>query len=176
MPPGQGRCSVPRPKDQPRRPRPCLRATRLSLLVSGLGPIGKIPYASGTWGSAAATLAAPFLFLPLPGFWRFVLLAALFFIGSKAATRTEILLGKKDPGHVVIDELVGQWITFLPFAVPTTFELLAGFLLFRAFDILKPPPVRASENWLPGGYGVMIDDVLAGVYACLCLGLLHWLR
>lgn len=149
---------------------------RLSLLVSGLGPIGKIPYAAGTWGSAAATLAAPLLFVPLSGFWRFAVLAALFYVGGVTATRTERLLGKKDPGHVVIDELLGQWLTFLPFAQPTTFELGAGFVLFRVFDILKPPPVRASENWLPGGYGVMIDDVLAGVYACLCLAVLHWLR
>lgn len=149
---------------------------RLALLVSGLGPIGKIPYASGTWGSAAATLAAPALFLPLPGFWRVVVLAALFYVGGIAATRTEKLLCKKDPGHVVIDELIGQWITFLPFASPTTFELVAGFFIFRAFDILKPPPVRASENWLPGGYGIIIDDVLAGIYASLCLAVLHWLR
>ncbi len=149
---------------------------KLSLLVSGLGPIGKIPYASGTWGSAAAVLAAPILFLPLPGLWRVLLLAALFWIGSRAATRTEVLLCRKDPSHVVIDELVGQWLTFLPLAHPSTFELTAGFFFFRAFDILKPPPVRASENWLPGGYGVMIDDVLAGIYACLCLSLLHWLR
>lgn len=149
---------------------------RLALLVSGLGPIGKIPYASGTWGSAAATLAAPALFLPLPGFWRVVVLAALFYVGGIAATRTEKLLCKKDPGHVVIDELIGQWITFLPFASPSTFELVAGFFLFRAFDILKPPPVRASENWLPGGYGIIIDDVLAGIYASLCLAVLHWLR
>ncbi len=149
---------------------------RLSLLVSGLGPIGKIPYAPGTWGSAVATLAAPILFLPQPGFWRVVTLLVIFFVGSAAATRTEKLLGRKDPGHVVIDELVGQWITFLPFAALPPLELLAGFFLFRAFDILKPRPVRASENWLPGGYGVMIDDVLAGVYACLCLSLLHALR
>uniref|UniRef100_I2Q302 Phosphatidylglycerophosphatase A-like protein n=1 Tax=Desulfovibrio sp. U5L TaxID=596152 RepID=I2Q302_9BACT len=149
---------------------------RLSLLVSGLGPIGKIPCAAGTWGSAVAVLAAPALFVPLPGFWRVVVLAALFYVGGVTATRTEKLLNKKDPGHVVIDELLGQWLTFLPFAAPTTFELAAGFVFFRAFDILKPPPVRASEHWLPGGYGVMIDDVLAGVYACLCLAVLHWLR
>jgi len=149
---------------------------RLCLLVSGLGPIGKIPYASGTWGSAAAVLTAPFLFLPLHPVLRFIILAALFYIGARTATRTEELLHKKDPSHVVIDELVGQWITLLPFASPSTFELVAAFFLFRVFDILKPPPVRASENWLPAGYGVMIDDVLAGIYACLCLTVLHWLR
>jgi len=149
---------------------------RLSLLIAGLGPIGKMPRAPGTWGSVVAVLVAPVLFLPLHGLLRLVLLAAIFYIGGKAATRTEELLQQKDPGRVVIDELLGQWITFLPFASPTTFELAAGFILFRVFDILKPPPIRASENWLPDGYGVMIDDVLAGVYACLCLAVLHWLR
>lgn len=149
---------------------------RVALLISGLGPIGKIPYASGTWGSAVAALAAPVLFLPLSGFWRIVFLAVLFVVGSITATRTEILLQRKDPSHVVIDELVGQWITYLPFAALPPLELAAGFFLFRAFDILKPPPVRASENWLPAGYGVMIDDVLAGIYAGICLALFHWLR
>ena len=149
---------------------------RLALLVSGLGPLGRMPYAQGTWGSAAAVLIAPLVFFPLPIWARIVLLVAVFFVGAKAAGRTEEILGRKDPGHVVIDELVGQWITLLPFAGPGPFELIAGFFLFRAFDILKPPPVRASEHWLPGGYGVMIDDVLAGVYACLCLIVLVWLR
>ena len=149
---------------------------RLSLLVTGLGPIGKIPYASGTWGSAAAALAAPALFLPLPGHWRVVILATLFWIGGVAGTRVEKLLNRKDPSHIVLDELIGQWITYLPFAALPPLELFVGFLLFRGFDILKPAPVRASENWLPGGYGVMIDDVLAGIYACLCLTIFHWLR
>jgi len=149
---------------------------RLSLLISGLGPIGKMPYASGTWGSAAAALTAPALFLPLPAIWRVVVLAAIFTIGAKTASRAEELLQEKDPGQVVIDELVGQWITFLPLASPPPFELAMGFCFFRLFDILKPAPIRASENWLPGGWGVMIDDVLAGIYAGLCLLILHWLR
>jgi len=152
------------------------KSDRLALLVSGLGPIGRMPGARGTWGSAAAVLIAPLCFLPLPFFARLAVLAIVFYVGAKAADRTEIILGVKDPGHVVIDELVGQWLTFLPLAAPTTFELVAGFFLFRAFDILKPPPVRASENWLPGGMGVMIDDVLAGIYAGACLLVLIWLR
>ena len=152
------------------------KSDRLALIVSGLGPIGRMPGARGTWGSAAAVLVAPALFLPLPFLARLLVLAVIFYVGAKAADRAEIILGVKDPGHVVIDELLGQWLTFLPLAAPTTFELVAGFFLFRAFDILKPPPVRASENWLPGGQGVMIDDVLAGIYAGLCLLALIWLR
>lgn len=114
--------------------------------------------------------------MPLPVWGRVLLLLALFFLGSETGTRVEQLLGQKDPSRVVIDELVGQWLTILPLAAPTTFELVAAFVLFRFFDIAKPAPVRASENWLPGGYGIMIDDVLAGIYAAIVLGLIHWLR
>jgi Phosphatidylglycerophosphatase A and related proteins len=65
--------------------------------------------------------------------------------------------------------VLGQWITYAPFAVLSWRGLLAGFVLFRIFDMLKPWPVNASENWLPGGYGIMIDDAVAAVYAALCL-------
>lgn len=149
---------------------------RLSLLVSTLGPVGKMPCAPGTWGSAAALMAAPLLFLPFPLFWRIVILAVVFVGGGLAATRAERLLGTKDPGCVVIDEVLGQWMTLLPLAAPSPFELLLGFVLFRTFDILKPQPVRASERWLPDGYGIMIDDALAGVYAGICLLLVNALR
>jgi phosphatidylglycerophosphatase A len=151
-------------------------ADSICLFLATLGPIGRIPPAPGTWGSAVAVLAAPLLFLPLTPLWRILLLVALFGLGSLVAGRAEKLLHEKDPGQVIIDEVVGQWLVFLPFAAPTAFELGVGFVLFRLFDVTKPPPVRASENWLPGGAGVMIDDVLAGLYACLGLALLHWLR
>ena len=77
---------------------------------------------------------------------------------------------------MVIDEVLGQWVAFLPLAVPTTFELAIGFVFFRLCDITKPQPVRAAENWLPDGYGVMLDDLLAGIYAMLGLLVVHWLR
>ena len=72
---------------------------------------------------------------------------------------------------VVIDELVGAWIAILPFAFSWTL-MLCAFVLFRFFDILKPWPVKASENWLPAGWGVMVDDVVGGVMAMICLCLL----
>lgn len=147
---------------------------KIALNFCGLGPIGRIPVASGTFGSAAAVLLAPWLFLPLSVPLRLALLILLFVFGGLAGTRVEALLDRKDPGHVVIDEVIGQWVTFLPFAALTVPEMAAGFFLFRGFDILKPPPVRASECWLPGGYGIMIDDVLAGLYACACLALWRW--
>jgi phosphatidylglycerophosphatase A len=76
---------------------------------------------------------------------------------------------------VVIDELVGVWLVLLPFPHPSFFLVLAAFVLFRIFDIAKPWPVKASEDWLPAGYGVMIDDVVAGLWALLCLSVLAWM-
>jgi len=145
----------------------------LCIHVSRLGPFGCSPKAPGTAGSAAAMLAAPLLFMPLSPGWRVAVLLAVFLLGSLAVTRAESLLGKKDPGEIVLDELLGQWLTYLPFAALSWGWLLIGFVLFRVFDILKPYPVRNAEHWLPGGWGVMIDDVIAGLYAMLCLGLLR---
>ncbi len=141
-----------------------------------LGPAGLSPKAPGTAGSFLATLLAPFLFLPLSLPWRLTLLLILFLVGGFAASRAEVLLQRQDPGCVVIDELVGQWIAMLglgSFSSASTWRdvvlLLVVFLFFRFFDILKPWPVHASESWLPAGWGIMIDDVLAGVWALLCV-------
>ncbi len=146
----------------------------LCLQVSRLGPCGLSPKAPGTVGSAAAALTAPLFFLPLPLHWRILVLAALFILGSLAATRAETLLGRKDPGEVVVDELFGQWLTLLPFSDLGWGWIIIGFGLFRLFDILKPCPVRNAEHWLPAGWGVMIDDGIAGMYALLCLGALRF--
>ena len=148
---------------------------RCILALCRLGVAGLAPKAPGTWGTALACLLAPWLFLPL-GFWgRLCLLAGIFFVGSLAATRAEILLGRKDPGEVVIDELLGVWLALLPFTLVDGWLMLAAFVLFRFFDIAKPWPVRAAENWLPAGFGVMLDDAAAGLWAMLCLGGLHWM-
>jgi len=146
---------------------------RASLAVSTLGPIGHLPKAPGTWGSLAAVIAAPWIFLPFSPQIRLYILGAIFLVGGLAAHRAEKILGKKDPGIVVIDEVLGQWACFFPFTFqftgPSVWHLLIGFALFRAFDILKPWPIRRSETWLPGGFGVMLDDLIAGAYAALCL-------
>lgn len=134
-----------------------------------LGGAGLAPSAPGTWGTALATLLAPILFCPLSFMGRGMVLAGLFVLGGIAASRAEILLGRTDPGEVVIDELVGLWLVLLPFKDPSLPLLVAAFLLFRFFDILKPWPVSASENWLPAGFGVMLDDVVAGLLAMCCL-------
>jgi phosphatidylglycerophosphatase A len=99
-----------------------------------------------------------------------LLIAVVVAIGIPAATLEERGCGKKDPSHVVIDEVAGQLLTLV--ACPMVWPaLLAGFILFRAFDIVKPPPVRSLER-LPEGTGIVVDDLGAGVYALIVLQLL----
>lgn len=155
--------------------------TRLSLTdtlllnTATLWIAGRGPKAPGTWGSLVAMLLAPFAFLPLSMGYRALALAAIFVLGSFAASRAEIILGKKDPGSVVIDELLGLWTVYLFFPQLSPLLLFLGFVLFRIFDIAKPWPIHASETWLPGGWSVMLDDVIGGIYGGLCLGLVHFL-
>ena len=134
--------------------------------LATLGPVGRFRPAPGTWGSAAALL--PAAALALGGNWLLeigVVIACI--IGVKAAAIYEVHSGKKDASEVVIDELAGQWIALL--VVPPDWRWwLAAFVLFRLFDIVKPGPVRMAER-LPGGIGVMVDDVVAGVLAAALL-------
>lgn len=151
-------------------------ADRLALALATLGPVGRMPKAPGTWGSAAATLAAPWCFLPLPLPARLGALGCVLLLGAWAAGRAGRLLGDEDPGCVVVDELLGQWAAFAPFfltglsgpsgwSLAAAWELVALFALFRLFDILKPWPIRAVERGVRGGLGVMLDDLLAGAFA-----------
>ena len=150
-------------------PRPASLMDALALHLATLGPAGRMPKAPGTWGSLAAAVLAPFLFLPLPFLARLAALLLLFPAGAWSAGRAEHVLGRKDPGHVVVDELWGQWIAILPLAAAEAYWIIPAFLLFRLFDIAKPWPVRASERWLPGGWGIMIDDGFAGLYAMIAV-------
>jgi len=135
--------------------------------------IGRLRPGPGTWGSAAAVLLWAVIAQWIPVALRTEVLAALAVmavaLGIPAATRFARASGLKDPQSVVIDEVAGQWIALL-FAPVSWRTLLAGFILFRAFDILKPPPVRQLER-LPEGTGIVIDDVAAGLYALLIMQL-----
>ena len=121
-----------------------------------------IPGTAGTLASLPLVLAAA-AFLPLPGYAALTLGVAL--LGIWAAGRAARVLGLKDPGDVVIDETAGLFVTFLGIPVGWTAAVL-GFVCFRAMDILKPPPARQAER-LPSGWGIMLDDLMAGVYANL---------
>lgn len=146
-------------------------------IACGIGS-GLSPVAPGTAGSAAALL--PWLALrELP--WPFVLalIAAVFLLGVWASDRVAARLGIADPGCIVIDEFVGQWLALLPLLLwprpSAALWTLVGFALFRAFDVLKPWPVSWADRRVKGGVGVMLDDLLAGALAGLLLaGLLHW--
>jgi len=145
---------------------------KLAVALATLGPVGHFPKAPGTWGSLASVIAAPWLFLSMPLWWRVLALAAVLAVGTWACGRAEVFYEKKDPGCVVLDELFGQWLTLLFFpGLPIGFLLLA-FVLFRIFDILKPWPVRWAETAFPDGLGVMMDDGVAGLYALACLHLI----
>jgi phosphatidylglycerophosphatase A len=113
----------------------------------------------------------------LPAGWQLPVNLLLIVIsvafGIPAATLEARGCGRKDPSHVVIDEVAGQLVTLL--ACPIRWQaLLAGFVLFRLFDILKPPPIRSLER-LPEGTGIVVDDLGAGVYGLIVLqALLHF--
>jgi len=149
------------------------RMSRLALLISSFGYSGTFPFAPGTAGSAAALA----VFIAVRAIGSPVLEALVIFVlaglGVWSATITARDLGVADPGVVVIDEVVGMLITlaFMPLGWG---GVLAGFVLFRLFDIIKPYPCGRAER-LPGGWGIMADDVLAGAYANIVLRVACWL-
>jgi phosphatidylglycerophosphatase A len=153
------------------------RAPVWATLVATFFGVGYFKPGPGTWGSATAVLlwAALAHQLPQPARTFTVIVLAFFvtLIGIPAATTVARAFAKKDPQFVVIDEVAGQLITLI--SAPLTWKtFLAGFILFRAFDIVKPPPVRQLEK-LPEGTGIVLDDVAAGLYALGVMQLfLHW--
>lgn len=146
---------------------------RLAMLIAlGFG-IGKIPLAPGTAGSVAGV--AYWWSLGLFGNWIFSSLAFAggVIIAVTCAGRTAALMHKKDPPCIVVDEIVAIPLA-LAGAQHTWWQPAIGFALFRLFDIWKPPPVRQAQA-VAGGWGIVLDDLLAAVYACAGMHAITWL-
>jgi phosphatidylglycerophosphatase A len=138
----------------------------ITLFISQGACSGRFPIAPGT----AGTLVGVLLYWCMKGLspvWYGALLLLIILIGTWSAGRTEVLLGQKDSPSIVIDEIAGYLIAM--FLVPSGWWFVAaGFLLFRVFDIMKPYPLKRFET-APGGLGVMLDDIGAGIYTNLVL-------
>ncbi len=143
---------------------------RLALALATWFGCGYFPWGPGTAGSLAAVLIAAGLhkWLGAGRITLAVLVVILLLPAIWASTRTARLLNKEDPGMVVVDEVLGQWLTLLGASTLNWKTFLAGFLLFRLFDIWKPWPIRRLEN-LPEGTGIVVDDLGAGVYGAIVL-------
>jgi phosphatidylglycerophosphatase A len=143
---------------------------QLGLFVATTGYLGYFPFAPGTVGSAVGVVLHVALVYAGGPWLEAAAIVALFAVGVRAGTIAETHFGRKDPGHVIVDEVVGQLVTLA--ALPLTpAVLVAGFFVFRIADIVKPWPARQLEV-LPHGLGIMIDDVMAGIYSQLLMRLL----
>jgi phosphatidylglycerophosphatase A len=143
------------------------KVVRAIILFIALGAYaGRFPIASGT----AGTVVGVFLYLGMKGLapaHYFAVCVLVFLVGTWAAGRAEIILDQKDSSLIVIDEIVGYLVAM--FMVPPTWGfVVAGFFIFRVFDILKPWPLQRLEE-IHGGWGVMLDDIGAGVYTNIVL-------
>jgi phosphatidylglycerophosphatase A len=146
---------------------------RVALLLATVLGIGRIPFAPGTFGSLPG-LALTMLARTYGPWWlEGPIILVLFTLGVWAATAAERHFGGIDPGPVVIDEVVGMMITLL-FIPVSAIGLLVGFVVFRACDVIKPFPAGRLER-LPGGLGIMCDDVMAGIWGYVIMRGLAWL-
>jgi phosphatidylglycerophosphatase A len=185
--------ALPNTADASRLPIATQRKPRLALFIATACGLGYIPVAPGTWGSAAGvfltivvtwltsrgTLAAVSMGrsvnfwreILIPGYAWFLIALAVAAVGVWASSQVSRYSHEKDPQFVVVDEVSGQLFTYaFAFTVGNWKYFLLGFILFRVFDIWKPFPARQAES-LPGGWGIMADDWVAGVYAAIGLWL-----
>ncbi|MFH1076052.1 MAG: phosphatidylglycerophosphatase A [Pseudomonadota bacterium] len=143
---------------------------KIILIVASWFYLGYAPVASGTFGTLGA-LPLAWLISGRSIATSVTLVFAFILLAITIANEAESILGSKDPGVIVIDEVAGLLVTFLGIPWSIT-HALAGFMLFRLFDILKPFPIRIIEDRIKGGGGVVLDDVTAGIYANAALRLL----
>jgi len=146
---------------------------RLAVFVATVAYCGYFPIAPGTAGSAAGLVVYLLVWWTRSPVVEIALIAATFAAGTWAAGHAERYFGGIDPGQVVIDEVLGMLIT-LAFIPAGWAAMLVGFVLFRIFDVIKPYPANRLEKF-HGGFGVMADDAMAGVYANIALRVLMWL-
>ena len=138
----------------------------LHFLSLGFGS-GLIKPAPGTWGTIAALPIWWFLLSGLDILYYSLIVLLSFFVGIYLCGYTATALGKHDHGSIVWDEFVGVWIA-LAFVPTSIVSMLIGFAFFRLFDIVKPYPIKLLDKHVHGGFGIMIDDVLAGFFALIC--------
>ncbi len=151
-------------------PRPDLK-NPVHLLAFGFGS-GCAPLAPGTFGTLAAVLLyLPLSLLPLPLY--LTVLVLVIGVGIGLCGRTSRDLGVHDHGGIVWDEFAGYFVTMIA-APPGWIGVVLGFVLFRLFDIWKPWPIRWLDRQVAGGLGIMVDDLLAGLYALGVLQFLYW--
>jgi phosphatidylglycerophosphatase A len=147
------------------------KMNRFLLFFSAGFGVGYSPIAPGTLGTL---LAIPLYFflsqIPFP-LYELTLLA-FFFLSTWISEQAQLYWRKKDDQRIVIDEMMGFLVTML-WVPKTTLTIIAGFILFRLFDIIKPPPIRRLEN-VKGGYGVVLDDVVAGIYGNIILHIISF--
>jgi phosphatidylglycerophosphatase A len=144
-----------------------------ALAIATAGGAGYVPFAPGTAGTAVGLLL--WWVLPKSTPLHIALILVMFVLGSWSGSVAERHFRKTDPGHVVLDEVMGMFVTLLMNPVGWK-GALVGFVLFRAFDVVKPPPTNWFERF-PGGIGIMADDGMAGVYSNLALRvILHVVR
>jgi len=132
---------------------------------------GKIPFAPGTFGTLAAIPFA-LVFLIIPASFYGIYIAGLILAAICFADKAEKIIGKKDPGCIVIDEIAG-YVVALSIVPVNIYTLAAGFFIFRFFDVMKCAPVKYFEDNFSGGAGIVLDDIMAGILTATVLKIIY---
>ncbi|MFU8802177.1 MAG: phosphatidylglycerophosphatase A [Bradymonadaceae bacterium] len=137
----------------------------VSMFFATVAGVGHIPGAPGTYGALVGLIPVWFAATMLPPWGRWTLFLATLGLSFFWAHRAGQAMGEPDASAIVIDEVVGVWVAFIVFSTFGWLALLVGFVAFRIFDILKPPPIGLIDDRMKNGVGVVLDDVLAGIFA-----------
>jgi len=151
-----------------------LQKLNVSTILSTWFGVGYIPIMPGTAGSL---IALPIAWIIIESFghaWFLALLLSVLLLGIIVSDQCRKRYKEKDPSRIVIDEVVGQWVSVL-FIAPDILYYSFGFVLFRFFDILKPWPISWVDQHIENGLGIMLDDVLAGIFSLIILVIAFWL-